>query len=365
MLTGRVAAVNANAGFDIDSNTFQYLGQRLQQGNMKEIGSFIQDAWRWKPNLTINAGLRYELQLPFYPANDSYSTATFADVCGISGTGPTGCNVFQPGNLSGKHPTFVAYPSGTHAYKTDKNNFAPTLGLSYVPGARNGFLGKIIGQDGDTVLRAGYSLAYERHGMSDFTDVFGTNPGVSIDDSRSVANNNLNDGAGFPVLLAQRGRLSPPSFPATLSYPFTEVPTGDLNIFDSNLQVPYSQSWTASVGRKITRDVGIDVRYVGTRHLQDWIDYNYNESNLVENGFLNEFRSAQANLQANIAAGRGNSFAYFGQAPGRRRADSASATPQRPQRRDQRRRLHGQQLDQLNFTNALAIYNPQPSIRPA
>src|SRR5262249_12062337 len=205
VLTGRVSAVNGNAGVDIDSNNFQYLGQRLQQGNMKEIGSFIQDTWRWKPNLTVNAGLRYELQLPFYPANNAYSTATFADVCGISGVGSAGCNVFQPGNTPGVKPTFISFPEDTYAYKTDKNNFAPTVGMSYVPGARNGFLGKIIGQDGDTVLRAGYALAYERHGMSDFTDVFGTNPGVTIDASRSVANNNLNDGAGFPVLLTQRG----------------------------------------------------------------------------------------------------------------------------------------------------------------
>src|SRR5262249_31218848 len=47
VLTGRVSSMAGNAGFDIDSNTFQYLGQRLQQGNLKEIGSFVQDTWRW------------------------------------------------------------------------------------------------------------------------------------------------------------------------------------------------------------------------------------------------------------------------------------------------------------------------------
>ena len=36
---------------------------------------------------------------------------------------------------------------------------------------------------------------------------------------------------------------------------------------------------------------------------------------IVENGFLEEFRLAQRNLQANIAAGKGNTFAYTG-APG-------------------------------------------------
>src|SRR5262249_5006476 len=40
-----------------------------------------------------------------------------------------------------------------------------------------------------------------------------------------------------------------------------------------------------------------------------------NEPNIRTNGFLDEFRKAQANLQANIAAGRGNTFAYTG-APG-------------------------------------------------
>src|SRR5262249_36334855 len=90
--------------------------------------------------------------------------------------------------------------------------------------------------------------------------------------------------------------------------------TQDVNIFDSNLQVPYSQTWTASIGRKLTRDIGVDFRYVGTRHLQDWFAYNFNEINIVENNFLNEFRNAQKNLQANMAAGRGTTFAYTGAA---------------------------------------------------
>jgi hypothetical protein len=38
------------------------------------------------------------------------------------------------------------------------------------------------------------------------------------------------------------------------------------------------------------------------------------EINIIENGFLNEFKLAQANLQANIAAGKGSTFAYTGAA---------------------------------------------------
>jgi len=61
--------------------------------------------------------------------------------------------------------------------------------------------------------------------------------------------------------------------------------------------------------------MALEMRYVGTHGTQIWGDYNYNQVNISTNGFLNEFRQAQANLQANIAAGKGTTFAYTG-APG-------------------------------------------------
>jgi Carboxypeptidase regulatory-like domain/TonB dependent receptor/TonB-dependent Receptor Plug Domain len=312
ILTGRVSAIASNARFNEDSNQYDLLGLGTQRGRMREIGLFAQDSWRWRPNVTLTMGLRYEIQRPFHPLNDSYSTATINDVWGISGVG----NLFAPGVLTGQRTTFQAFPTGASAFKTDWNNFAPTLGATWAPAPRGGFLGKLLGGDGDTVLRGGYALGYERHGMSDFSGVYGANPGVTLDLTRSSALGNLNaDGLGLPVLFRDGGRLSPPSFALTPQYPLTQTITGELNIFAEDLQVPYSQTWTASIGRAITRDIGIDVRYVGTRHLQGWIDYNYNEINIVENNFLNEFRTAQANLRANIAAGRGNTFAYTG-APG-------------------------------------------------
>jgi hypothetical protein len=56
----------------------------------------------------------------------------------------------------------------------------------------------------------------------------------------------------------------------------------------------------------------VEVRYVGNKKLQDSEQINLNEVNLVESGFMDEFKLAMANLQANIAAGRGNTFRYAG-----------------------------------------------------
>jgi hypothetical protein len=62
--------------------------------------------------------------------------------------------------------------------------------------------------------------------------------------------------------------------------------------------------------------MAVEVRYVHNVNLQQWVTYNINEVNIIENGFLEEFKLAQANLQANIAAGRGNNFRYFGPGTG-------------------------------------------------
>ena len=118
------------------------------------------------------------------------------------------------------------------------------------------------------MFRAGYALAYNRPGMSDFSDVFGAIPASRSTANRDTALGNLNqDGLGLPVLLRDRGRLGPPNnIPLTQQYPFTEVITGDLNIFDPE---PAGAVLADVDGehrqRKITRDIGIDVRYVGTR----------------------------------------------------------------------------------------------------
>ena len=60
----------------------------------------------------------------------------------------------------------------------------------------------------------------------------------------------------------------------------------------------------------------MELRYVGNRGIGLQRQYNINEFNTIENGFAAEFALAQANLYANIAAGRGNSFAYFGAGTG-------------------------------------------------
>jgi hypothetical protein len=336
----------------------------------------VQDNWRVRNNLTLNAGLRYELQQPFVSRNDSYSTATLADICGISGIGADGqCNLFKPGTQTGRAPFYVNYTAGTPAFKTDKNNFAPSLGLTYRPVFQDGILRKMFGEDGDSVLFGSYALAYERAGMADFSDVFGDNPGVSIAVNRNATLGNLNnDGRGLPVLFRDTGRLGPPPFATSQQYPLPATLSDTVHIFNPDLQVPYAQTWTGGIRRKIVSDIGLEVRYVGTRHLQGWGEFDINETDIVSNGFANEFRQAQANLRANIAAGPGagciggvttagcqNNFAFTG-APGTGPLPIYLAyfTGTPLAQAGNTGRYTGGSWSDTNFTNPLAIYNPNP-----
>jgi Carboxypeptidase regulatory-like domain/TonB-dependent Receptor Plug Domain len=307
LLTGRVSQISGNAVLNENTNKYSYLGDQVQRGRMHEMGLYAQDNWRWKRNVTVNYGLRWEVQQPFYPLNDVYSFNSLQDIWGVSGVG----NMFKPGVMTGTKPTYTQYKKGSPAFKTDWNNLAPSLGLTYRPTADKGLLRSVLGQDGDTVLRGAYALSYERPGMADYTDVYGSNQGLTVSATRSATLGNL---GALPVLFRDTNNLGPGAFPDAPVYPLTPLITSQVNYFDPNIQTPYTESWTAGVQRAITKNDVVELRYVGNRHLQGWIDYNVNEVNILENGFLNEFKVAMANLKANQAAGRGNTFAYTGAA---------------------------------------------------
>jgi hypothetical protein len=313
VLTGRVTAINANARLDEKSGQFVYLGNAFERSHQKEFGLFAQDSWRFSPNLTVNYGLRWEVQRPFTVDNSSYTTATLDDLWGVSGPG----NLFRPGTLAGRPTQFIQMKEGTGAYNTNYKNFAPSLGFAWRIDSKYGWLKKIAGE-GQTVVRAGYSIAYNRQGIGDFRGLAAANPGITITTNRSVTLNNL---GALPVLFREKDRLGPPAFLTTPTYPLVGDPfvqaTNSVNVYDPNIKIPYSQSWTFGIQRELGQNTAIEFRYVGARNLRGWTTYDLNsvEFNIAENGLLNEFKLAQANLQANKAAGRGNTFAYTG-APG-------------------------------------------------
>ncbi|HEY0876750.1 MAG TPA: TonB-dependent receptor [Vicinamibacterales bacterium] len=360
MLTGRVDSIGGELRLDENTDEYRYLGLGVQRARLRDYGFFVADTWRWKPNLTLNLGLRYELQVPFTSLNNSYSKATIADVCGISGIAENGaCNFFSPVPRTTHTGQFVQYSKGEAAYNTDRNNFAPSIGIAWTLGGQSGLLGGIFGSnDADSVLRAGYTLGYNRPGTSDFTGRIDDNPGIAQSANRTHSLDNL--GTPGSILFRNRGDLGPPEFSTTRQYPMTDVVTGDILAFDPNLQVPYSQTWTGGWQRKLTRDTAVEIRYVGTRSLQSWQNYNYNEINIIENGFLDEFKLAQQNLQANMAANRGANFRYYGPGTGTSPLPIFLAYFSGRTDVDNPAAYGSSNFSSSTFVNELAMFNPDP-----
>jgi hypothetical protein len=326
ILTGRVGAVTGQAALDPETNTYEAFAPRRREGYLNMYSVFAQDSWRMTPTLTMNGGVRWDLQLPFTAVNDTMSAVTMPSVCGMSGLGDGGtyskCDFTRVGaSPQGVVPEYVQYSRGTRGYEIDWNNVAPNIGLAWRPNVQTGWLHTLLGDPEQATLRAGYSVAYERQGMSVFTGLFGGNPGSTLSLTRDESTGLVPEGESWPVLLSETDRLYNASFPATPSYPIAIRPNraDDLNAFAPDIRIAAAGTWTVSFQRAITRDMAIDVRYVGTRGSNQWSSLDWNQIDIEKNGFVSEFWLAVQNLRANNSSGvasRRGSFAYFGNGTG-------------------------------------------------
>ncbi|MGH9519702.1 MAG: TonB-dependent receptor domain-containing protein, partial [Terriglobales bacterium] len=166
------SAINVNPNtrqFQPNYNSFDSISQR-------EFSTFFSDNWHVTPNLTFNYGLRWEWEGTPVDNLNMYSMPVggAAGVYGVSGLN----NLFQPGNTPGTTTTFVN-DKGQTFYNADKKDFAPSIGLAWTPNVTGGPLATLFGEGGKSVLRAGYSIAYDRPGLSEFTNLAPTNPGIT------------------------------------------------------------------------------------------------------------------------------------------------------------------------------------------
>ena len=307
LLAARVSQVSIGVGRPLDVQTGQY--KAFGSYNLNEVqqagGFWAQDRWRLRPNLTLNYGLRWDIYGDNHDISGFYSSPpTLGDLWGPT---PLGV-VNSPGNLGGvKNPVFEARK---HVYNSQKMNPSPAVALAWSPSRESGPLGKLVGKD-KTVVRAGYSLRHYAEGAQNYW-AFASNSGQFFF-QQGVAN--PGNGAFTAGSLSFGDAL--PKYVLTPSTYATTVPAANQwgNTFwgiNPSIKMPYVQQWNFSVQRQLGSGSLIEARYVGNLSLHQWLGYNVNEVNIVENGFLKEFQSAQANLRINQQNGRGNSFASNG-----------------------------------------------------
>jgi len=122
------------------------------------FAGFVQDDWRVNSRLTVFAGLRYEVIQPFPERHDllvQFDPQTNRVVV------PSDRTVASLSPAAASYPRVTAQELGLDRSlaRTDKNNFAPRLGVLYG-----------LGKDNRTVIRAGFGLFYPKTPTLGITD---------------------------------------------------------------------------------------------------------------------------------------------------------------------------------------------------
>ena len=181
--------------------------------NHAYYGMFAQDQWKLSPKVTVNYGLRWDLET------------------GLD-------NVINP----------------------DHRNFAPRIGIAYAP-------------DNKTVIRAGFGIFYDRYSMSFIFVMYPQRtvqiPGVVVPGSRKGADtagwvlNQMTPGpAGFPAdaakTLITTGQL-PPNY---ITGPCPPSCTAGGTLVDPNSRSPYAEQSSFEIDREITKGTTISAGYL-------------------------------------------------------------------------------------------------------
>ena len=216
-------------------------GGQFDRGLRKWIGAgFAQDEWRVSSRLTLNAGLRYEINTPYTEIRNRLNAWAPGTQSTVYPNAPTG--LLFPGD--------AGVPSGIAP--VDYKELMPRIGLAWDPFG-----------DSKTSIRAGYGIFYD----------------------------GFTNGSGGPIQAAvsalpwtQAYQLPGPGFDISNPYGGAPSPFGNNKFVapatvltvQSGMKPPYSQNWNLSLERTIAHDYLLDVRYVGNKgtHLPRFIEAN-------------------------------------------------------------------------------------------
>ncbi len=212
----------ANFLNDTASNFTVLLGAGNDRILQPSYGVFAQDSFKWKPNFTVNIGLRYEW-------NSSPSEAA---------------NRFSNFDLATGTIVSAAKP-----YATNNKNFEPRIGFAWDPFG-----------DGKTSVRAAYAIMAQDPNTNIVTGLSG-NPPFALPLNISAAAITLeNPSAAVTTVSLGPGSINP------------------------NFKNMYAQDWNLTIERQLTSTLGVSAAYVGSKgtHLQ--ITENVNQPFLDTNG---------------------------------------------------------------------------------
>jgi len=229
-------------------------------------GSFVQDDWKVHSRLTLNLGLRWEINKPpvdsagrlsnFDPALNQVVIASEKTLVG------TGITITDPNAVTTAAQAGLPQSLIFTRYKA----FAPRFGFAWRPFGGN-----------RTVVRGGYGVFY----------------GGTIQNAMRSSM-----GAIFPFVIAQtQNRNATNPLALTLANPFPVAPslsgslaTVTLGVAEIHPPLSYLQSWNLTIEREIGVSSALKISYVGSKGthsgMQNSLNQPYNRSAALPGGIL-------------------------------------------------------------------------------
>ena len=256
-----LVASDLNAGFFNKSGARQGTNDKLFRQH--EFDWYGQDTWKVRRNLTLNLGLRYQLNGVPYEENADFS------------------NLLQdPSSFATGQPvvfTIVGPGTGKSMYQPDYSDIEPRLGLSWDPWG-----------DGKTAVRAAFGIFHDRV----FGNIFGNargNPPFENDYDKEPLNTinqalpaggNYNGLGGpcpacvepVPAVLSDSQCIAALGTPCFVFSPAVPDGTGLMTAvpLDVHFPNPASNNWNIGIQRELPGSNTLNVSYVGAMGVHVW-----------------------------------------------------------------------------------------------
>ncbi|MBZ5679879.1 MAG: TonB-dependent receptor [Acidobacteriia bacterium] len=266
------AIANILLGMPNDANLTAYSTQARWLSDYYAL--YFQDSFKLKPNLTLNYGLRWEVDVPRRASEGATSNLSLT-------TPNPGADGF-PGAL-----VFAGSGAGRNGNVNERwvntwyKDFGPRVGFAWSPGVLHG----------RTVVRGGFGILYGFLLYADFGGFqrtgFQANPGFALNGFDPA----FNLDSGVPSW------TPPPNLdPTQLNY------QGAQYLDPSSGRPPMINNWSIEVQHEITKDMILNVAYVGqhSTHLRT----NYDARNSLTPNFLDlgTLLNAPFTSQSTVAA---------------------------------------------------------------
>ncbi len=193
------------------------------------VAPYFQDSWKVRSNLTLNAGMGWNLSTPpnavgqdkNYPHGFDFATGE-AEYAALGQISP-------------------------EVYKIDLNNFAPRVGIAWEPSFWS-----------DTVIRVGAGVYYPA--ANALYELFAiTAPGVAI--VQSITNN---PSQPMPTYILGQN-VFPPMSQTPITPTFEQNLTGAIFALDSNLRTPYIDQWSLAIQHTLAQNTIAEIDYIGSQ----------------------------------------------------------------------------------------------------